>query len=91
MQKIPEMINNLSKEPKNAAVLNSKGSVSVISPSYVTLSKQVSFPHLVTVEVPNKHNTSSIEFKDLKVSDLKVACREMGMIVSGKKLTLLIS
>lgn len=88
MQKLPEMINNLSKEQKALAFAAAKGRLSVTSPSDLALSKQPSIPQILPVEVPNKHNTLSVRFEDLKVNDLKTACKELGMIVSGKKVEL---
>ena len=88
MQKIPEMINSLSKEQKSLAVAASKGKIpsgAIVDPS---LSKQLNQPQVVPVEIPNKYNTSSVRFEDLKVSDLKAACKELGMIISGKKVEL---
>ena len=85
MQKIPEMINSLSKEQKSLAVATSKGRITSDSPTESSLTKQLTMPQIVPVEMPNKYNTGSIRFEDLKVSDLKAACKEMGMIISGKK------
>ena len=44
-----------------------------------------SLPKKVPVVSPNKWNINSIEFINLKVLDLKQACKKMGMISSGKK------
>lgn len=90
MQKLPDVINSLSKDQKALAIAAAKGRLSVTSPSDVTLGgggggKQVSIPQILPVETPNKHNTSSIRFEDLKVNDLKATCKERGVIVSGKK------
>lgn len=78
------MINNLTKEQKALAIAAAKGRIPITSPSDVSLNKQ-SVPQILPVELPNKHNTASIRFEDLKVNDLKASCKEMGMIVSGKK------
>ncbi len=85
MQKIPEMINTLSKEHKSLAVAATKGTIATGNSTDPSLTKQFSQPQVVPVEVPNKYNTSSVRFEDLKVSDLKAACKELGMIISGKK------
>ena len=87
MQKLPDLISSLSKDGKGQSLI-SKGRVPVTSPAsdgsrgggLIT-----SVPQVLQVEQPNKHNLSTIRFDDLKVSDLKGACKELGMIVSGKK------
>ena len=87
MQKLPDLINSLSKDGKGQTIV-SKGRVPVTSPAgdgsrgggMIT-----SVPQVLQVEQPNKHNLSTVRFDDLKVSDLKSTCKEMGMIVSGKK------
>ena len=87
MQKLPDLISSLSKDGKGQSLV-SKGRVPVTSPAsdgsrgggLIT-----SVPQVLQVEQPNKHNLSTIRFDDLKVSDLKGACKELGMIVSGKK------
>ena len=84
MQKLPEMINSLSKEQKALAFAAAKGRLSVTSPSEVK-QPNATLPQVLPVEMPNKHNTSSVRFEDLKVNDLKTACKERNMIVSGKK------
>ena len=87
MQKLPDLINSLSKDGKGQSLVT-KGRVPVTSPAgeggrvggLIT-----SVPQVLQVEHPNKHNLPTIRFDDLKVSDLKAACKELGMIVSGKK------
>ena len=87
MQKLPDLISSLSKDGKGQSLI-SKGRVPVTSPAsdgsrgggLIT-----SVPQVLQVEQPNKHNLSTVRFDDLKVSDLKGACKELGMIVSGKK------
>lgn len=85
MQKLPEMVNSLTKEQKAIAIAAAKGRITVTSPSDLTLGKHTTIPQILPVELPNKHNMSSIRFDDLKVNDLKTACKELGTIVSGKK------
>ena len=86
MQKLPEMISTMSKDQKALAIAAAKGRISVTSPSDMNVSsKQATLPQVLPVATPNKHNTSSVRFEDLKVNDLKAACKENGMIVSGKK------
>ena len=85
MQKLPDMINTMSKDQKALAIAAVKGRISVTSPTDLGLTKQSSIPQTLPVEMPNKHNTMSVRFEDLKVNDLKNACKELGMIVSGKK------
>ena len=87
MQKLPDLINSLSKDGKSQSLV-SKGRVPVTSPagdSNRAGALITSVPQVLQVEHPNKHNLSTIRFDDLKVSDLKGACKELGMIVSGKK------
>lgn len=85
MQKLPDMISSLSKEQKALAIAAAKGRMSITCPTDLPLNKQASMPPVLPVQLPNKHSTSSVRFDDLKVSDLKTACKELGMIVSGKK------
>lgn len=85
MQKLPDMINTMSKDQKALAIAAVKGRISVTSPTDLGLPKPSSIPQTLPVEMPNKHNTMSVRFEDLKVNDLKNACKELGMIVSGKK------
>ena len=85
MQKLPDLLNTMStKKGKN------KGRSSVTSPSNMEGTKQVAavvptVPQVLQVEQPNRFNSTTVRFDELKVSDLKAACKEMGMIVSGKK------
>jgi hypothetical protein len=87
MQKLPDLISSLSKDGKGQSLI-SKGRVPVTSPASDGnrgVGLITSVPQVLQVEQPNKHNLSTIRFDDLKVSDLKGACKELGMIVSGKK------
>ena len=87
MQKLPDLINSLSKDGKGHSLV-SKGRVPVTSPAGDGNrggGLATSIPQMLQVEQPNRHNLSTIRFDDLKVSDLKAACKELGMIVSGKK------
>jgi len=85
MQKLPDLLNTMStKKGKN------KGRSSVTSPPNLEGTKQVAavvptVPQVLQVEQPNRFNSTTVRFDELKVSDLKAACKEMGMIVSGKK------
>ena len=85
MQKLPDIVDSLTKsgkggkgkDPSPSGVGGASGGSGVTIPSTV--------PQVVMVEQPNQYQVSSIRFEELKVSDLKAACKEMGMIVSGKK------
>ena len=83
MKKLPDLMNSLSSKEKAAG----KGRSSVMSPSGDAAKSNVGpiIPQMLQVEQPNRLNVTSIRFDELKVSDLKVACKELGMIVSGKK------
>lgn len=89
MQKLPDLLSSLSKDHKALALAAVKGRVPVTSPSADGTNRPSgmtsSVPQLLQVDQPNKHNVSTIRFDDLKVNDLKAACKELGMIVSGKK------
>ena len=84
MQKLPDMINTMTKDQKALAIAAVKGRISVTSPSDMPL-RHSSLPQILPVDMPNKHNASSVRFEELKVNDLKASCKELGMIVSGKK------
>ena len=82
MQKLPDIVDSLSKSGKAA------GKGKATSPSGLSGiggSLPISVPQIVMVEQPNQFQLASIRFEELKVSDLKAACKELGMIVSGKK------
>lgn len=80
MQKLPDIVDSLSKSG-NAG----KGKATSPSSGGSGGSISMSVPQVVMVEQPNQFQINSIRFEELKVSDLKGACKEMGMIVSGKK------
>lgn len=80
MQKLPDIVDSLSKSG-NAG----KGKATSPSGGGSGGSVTMSVPQVVMVEQPNQFQINSIRFEELKVSDLKGACKEMGMIVSGKK------
>ena len=83
MQKLPDIVDSLSKTSKpekGKATSPSGGATNSLGGSL-----PVSVPQVVVVEQPNRFQVSSIRFEELKVSDLKGACKELGMIVSGKK------
>ena len=83
MQKLPDIVDSLSKTGGKGGV---KGRVTSPAGGVVSTiaGSPVSVPQIVMVE-QNRFQVNSIRFEELKVSDLKVACKEMGMIVSGKK------
>ncbi len=93
MQKLPDLFNTLSKEQKSLALASIKAGIPVSSATTgemsITLPKQLGasaqLPQIINVETPNKQNITCVRFDDLKVSDLKAACKELGIIVSGKK------
>ena len=87
MQKLPDIVDSLTKtgkggrkgkDPSPSGVGGAQGGGGGVT-------MQSSVPQVVMVEQPNQYQVSSIRFEELKVSDLKAACKEMGMIVSGKK------
>ncbi|CAI8051239.1 Myocardin-related transcription factor B [Geodia barretti] len=86
MQKLPDIVDSLtktSKAGKGGKDPSPSGVGGATGGGGVTV--QTSVPQVVMVEQPNQYQVSSIRFEELKVSDLKAACKEMGMIVSGKK------
>ncbi len=91
-QKLPDLFNSLTKEQKTLALAAVKAGIpvsTVAGEMPISLPKQLSvlpqLPQVINVEMPNKQNVSTVRFDDLKVSDLKAACKELGLIVSGKK------
>ena len=85
MQKLPDLLNTLSSKKGK-----SKSRNSATSPLSTDGAKQVTamvptIPQVLQVEQPNRLNMTTVRFDELKVSDLKSACKELGMIVSGKK------
>ncbi len=92
VQKLPDLFNNLSKDQKSLALAAVKAGIPVSTAAGelpITLPKQLGVTaqllQVISVETPNKQNLTSVRFDDLKVNDLKVACKELGVIVSGKK------
>ena len=83
MQKLPDIVDSLSKSGKVGK--GKATSPSGVAANSIAGSIPVSVPQVVMVEQPNRFQITSIRFEELKVSDLKGACKEMGMIVSGKK------
>ena len=74
MQKLPDIMNNLKGKEKGASGQNGSPKTSLQTNS-----------HHLPVDQPNKLNIKSIRYDELKVSDLKFACKELGLIRSGKK------
>lgn len=86
MQKLPDIVDSLSKTGKPAkGKETSPSGASGTSGGGANNGPPPSVPQIVIVEQPNHYQVTSIRFEELKVSDLKAACKEMGMIVSGKK------
>ena len=83
MQKLPDIVDSLSKSGK--VVKGKATSPSGAATNSIAGGMPMSVPQIVPVEQPNRFQVTSIRFEELKVSDLKGACKEMGMIVSGKK------
>ena len=84
MQKLPDIVDSLSKSGKGGkGKATSPSGVGGAAGGVATVAASV--PQVVMVEHPNQFQVTSIRFEELKVSDLKAACKEMGMIVSGKK------
>lgn len=84
MQKLPDILKGIKQDVPGGK----EGGKSQTSPSNADKPGSGSAPGLpqtVQVEQPNQLNASSIRFDELKVSDLKTACKEMRLIVSGKK------
>ena len=84
MQKLPDIVDSLSKSGKGKGKATSPsgtGAAGTTAAGGATAVPTMNVPQIVPVESPH----TSIRFEELKVSDLKAACKEMGMIVSGKK------
>ena len=95
MQKLPDILKGIKQDGSSSSSSSSGGrkdssgtGKSQTSPSGAEKSGSSSTPGLpqtVQVEQPNHLNATTIRFDELKVSDLKTACKEMRLIVSGKK------
>ena len=83
MQKLPDLINTLEPGKKARGTGNASESCDMVE-----MASEPTIPPVLQVEHPNKYNTSTVQLDELKVSDLKAACKELGMIVSGKKVEL---
>lgn len=85
MQKLPDLISMVSKD-KSGKASTTGSSNGASSGAERAQSLPISnIPQVLKVEQPNKFNIGSVRFDELKVNDLKGACKELGMIVSGKK------
>ena len=89
MQKLPDILKGIKQDVPGAGGKEGGGAgksqTSPPSTDKAGAGSAPSLPQLVQVEQPNQLNASSIRFDELKVSDLKTACKEMRLIVSGKK------
>ena len=89
VQKLPELMKNMSPSLTEKAQALLKPKTAGMENSNHQITKTHEIPEDIKVHSPLGTGTVTVRLDELKVNNLKAACKEMNVIVSGKKVELI--
>ena len=89
VQKLPELLKNMPASLSEKAHALLKPKLAGMENSRPTYTKTHEIPEDIKVSNPSGEGTLTVRLDELKVNNLKMACKELNLIVSGKKVDLI--